>query len=76
MKLTVSCQQLYQLYSACKALEISPELDSSEYQSILLLRMHLFEAYERIDNWFCSENCLKCSFQYDLCYADGESIPF
>ena len=76
MKLCLSCRQLYQLYSACKASEISPELDSSEHQGILLLRMHLSEAYERIDNFACSENCLDCPFQYDLCNADGEDIPF
>lgn len=76
MKLTVSCQQLYQLYSACKASKISSELDSSEHQGILLLRMHLSEAFERIDNWCCSGNCLECPFQYDLCNAHGEPIPF
>ena len=76
MKLCLSCRQLYQLYSACKASEISPELDSSEHQGILLLRMHLSEAFERIDNIDCCENCLECPFQYALCDANGDSIPF
>lgn len=76
MKLRLSCRQLVLLYCACKSAASNSEFTPSDRKEFALLRMHFSEAYERIDNWFCSENCLECPFTYDLCDGEGNFVLF